>query len=142
MNFKKAKKIMDLFSKAAKAGLVSACHDCSEGGLGVSAAEMAFSAGLGMEIFLKKVPYEVKSQKSKVKRDDYILFSESNTRFIVEVDPANWKKFETVMKNAPISLIGKTTPGKYFVVYGLNGRRVADCDINELKAAWQAPLKW
>jgi len=98
---------------------------------------MAFSGGLGMEIFLKKVPYAASN-----KRDDYILFSESNTRFIVEVDPANWKKFETVMKNAPISLIGKTTPGKYFVVYGLNGRRVADCDINELKAAWQAPLKW
>jgi len=137
VDVKKGKRIMDAVSRAAKKGLLSAAHDCSEGGIAVAAAEMAFSGGLGMEIFLKKVPYAASN-----KRDDYILFSESNTRFIVEVDPANWKKFETVMKNAPISLIGKTTPGKYFVVYGLNGRRVADCDINELKAAWQAPLKW
>lgn len=137
VNFKKAKKTMDALSRATKKGLIKAAHDCSEGGLGVAASEMAFSGDLGMEIFLSKVLYE-----SKNRRDDYILFSESNTRFVVEVDPANWKKFETVMKNIPISLIGKTTHSKYFVVYGLNGRRIVDADINELKEAWQAPLRW
>ena len=142
VNFKNAKKIMGSLSRAAKAGLIRSAHDCSDGGLGVCLAEMAFSGGLGMEVFLKKVPYEAKSQKLKVKRDDYILFSESNTRFAVEVEPANWKKFETVMKDSPISLIGKVTHSKYFVVYGVNGRRVVDADINELKEAWQAPLKW
>ena len=31
-------------------GLVRACHDLSEGGLAVAAAEMAFAGGLGMEL--------------------------------------------------------------------------------------------
>ena len=37
-------------------GLVRSCHDCSEGGLGVAAAEMAFAGGLGMRLSLMNVP--------------------------------------------------------------------------------------
>ena len=38
-----------------QAGLVSACHDCSEGGLAVALAEMALAGGLGAEIDLAQV---------------------------------------------------------------------------------------
>ena len=37
-------------------GLVRACHDLSEGGLGVALAEMAFAGGLGADVSLEKVP--------------------------------------------------------------------------------------
>ncbi len=37
-------------------GLVRACHDLSEGGLAVAAAEMAFAGGLGAKISLADVP--------------------------------------------------------------------------------------
>jgi len=137
VNFKTAKKIMDRLSSANAAGLIRACHDCSEGGLGVAAAEMAFSGGLGMEIDLRKVLY-----RPAQKREDFILFSESNTRCIVEVDPKDRNKFETMMSGLPVSLIGKTNASKYFAVYGLNGSRIVDDDINDLKEAWQAPLRW
>jgi phosphoribosylformylglycinamidine synthase len=42
--------------KAIYAGLVRACHDLSEGGLAVAAAEMAFAGGLGAKISLANMP--------------------------------------------------------------------------------------
>ena len=42
--------------QAIAAGAVRACHDLSEGGLAVAAAEMAFAGGLGVELDLAAVP--------------------------------------------------------------------------------------
>ena len=50
-----AKNNFNKLSKAINEGLVRACHDCSEGGLAVALAEMAFSGGFGAEIDLRKV---------------------------------------------------------------------------------------
>ncbi|MDD5662440.1 MAG: phosphoribosylformylglycinamidine synthase subunit PurL [Candidatus Omnitrophica bacterium] len=80
VNVKKAKFIFDILSKASAKGLVRSMHDCSEGGLGVALAEMAFSGGLGINVFLSSVPY------AGERRNDYVLFSASNSRFIVEVE--------------------------------------------------------
>ncbi len=130
VNFKKAKKIMDALSRATKTGIVRACHDCSEGGLVVACAEMAFAGGLGMEI------------KLGCTRDDILLFSESNTRFVVEIEPHDQKRFEAMMRGQPISLIGKVTGNKNFVVYGMDGQQIIYAGINDLKEVWQAPLRW
>ena len=51
-----AKVLMEKLSRATARRLVRACHDCSEGGIGVALAEMAFAGGLGAKIDLKKVP--------------------------------------------------------------------------------------
>ena len=112
-------------------------HDCSEGGLGVAAAEMAFSGGLGMELFLAEVPY-----KSKEKRDDFILFSESNSRFVVEVEKVNQKKFEKLLKGLTFGLIGCVSDKKHFKVHGLDSKVCIQADIADLKEAWQKPFKW
>ena len=49
---------MDLLANATEKGLVRSCHDCSEGGLAVAAAEMSFAGGYGMELDLSRVPVE------------------------------------------------------------------------------------
>lgn len=59
---------MDLLASATEKGLVRSCHDCSEGGLAVAAAEMSFAGGYGMELDLSQVPVE-----EGVDRDDVIL---------------------------------------------------------------------
>jgi phosphoribosylformylglycinamidine synthase len=149
----KGKKIMNALSKATQARLVRACHDCSEGGIGVATAEMAFAGGYGMEIFLGEVPFKIKNQKSKIKntnqnskintkRNDIILFSESNTRFIVEVEKRNQKTFENIIKGIPFGLIGCVSKNKDFKVYGLDGKLVVNSKIDELKQIWQSPLRW
>ncbi|MGQ9546021.1 MAG: phosphoribosylformylglycinamidine synthase subunit PurL [Dehalococcoidia bacterium] len=134
---KRGKKLMDTLSNALERGLVKACHDLSEGGIGVAAAEMAFAGGLGMVIYLQRVPLA-----EAIDRDDYVLFSESNTRFLVEIAEEDIRQFETMMAGVDFATIGQVTDEKMLEVYGLNGKMVLSSSIGELKEAWQRPLRW
>lgn len=137
VRLQKAKKIFDALSNATGKKLIKAMHDCSEGGLGVALSEMSFSGGLGVEVFLNEAPYV-----SKNKRNDYLLFSESNSRFVVEVEKNKQKEFKKTLKGLPIGLIGCVGAKNDFKVYGLDGKICLEADINKLKDAWQKPLKW
>jgi len=137
VDVKRAKEVMRKLSQAINKGLVRAAHDCSEGGIGVACAEMAFAGGIGMEIRLNRVPF-----KSEDRRNDTILFSESNTRFIVEVPKKYKKKFRKIMKGAPTGLIGEVKSQERFSVIGLDGKsEIVDASLKELKDVWQSPFK-
>lgn len=135
---KEGKKNFEALSKASSLGLVKAMHDCSEGGIGVAASEMAFAGGLGMEIFLSEVPYK----EARDLRNDFILFSESNSRFVVEVDKKNQKAFEEALKGVSFGLVGCVSNSKDFKVYGLDNQPCIKSNIEELKQYWQKTLKW
>jgi len=137
VNFKRAKGLFNSLSNATSKRLISAMHDCSEGGLGVALAEMCFSGGLGAEVFLGEVPY-----KTDNKRNDFVLFSESNSRFIVEVERNKQKDFEKALKGAAFGLIGCVSERKYLKVYGLDGKICLTADIYKLKETWRSVLKW
>ncbi|MCX5693327.1 MAG: phosphoribosylformylglycinamidine synthase subunit PurL [Candidatus Omnitrophica bacterium] len=128
-------KIFNRMSEAAGLGLLRACHDLSEGGIAVALAEMAFSGGFGADAELGNIPGDVK-------KDSVILFSESNTRFIAEVRKADKKAFEGLMKGVPIGLIGGVSGKKSLRIYGAGGKKIIDAGIDELKKAWQKPLRW
>ena len=129
-----AKKIFRAITKAIDAGLVKACHDLSEGGLAVAAAEMAFAGGYGVELHQDRIPLKT------VGRNDDVLFSESNSRFLVEVSAKAKEKFETVMKGVAFAEIGKVTRNSRFVVHGLTDKIVVDLSIEELKKSWKRTL--
>ena len=137
VNPQQAKTLMDKLSNATEKGLVRACHDCSEGGIGVAVAEMAFAGGLGAKINLKSVPLG-----EPMERDDFILFSESNSRFLVEVAPENKDEFEKMMDGTSFAAIGQVNGGEMVEIYGLNDNRVVAQSLVELKKAWQDPLRW
>lgn len=139
VNFKKSGLIFEHLSQAIQKGVVASCHDCSEGGLAVALAEMAFSGNLGMEIFLAKLKHKIKRQRLK---DDILLFSESNSRFIVEVEEQSRDSFEKILKSVDFSLIGRLIPAKDFKILGTNGQVVINTKVNILKEAWQRPLRW
>lgn len=120
-------------SAAIDEGLVKACHDLSEGGLAVAAAEMAFTGDLGLEISVDSVISEEKL------RDDFILFSESNGRLLVEVPKKYKEKFEELMKGSHISEIGWVTKGKSLVVRN-RSRILIDSALEELYTSWKTPL--
>jgi len=133
----RSKQVMHSLSTATGKGLVRACHDCSEGGIGVAVAEMAFAGGLGASINLKEVPLG-----EPIDRDDFILFSESNSRFIAEVSPDKKEAFEKAMAGVPFALIGRLMNEPRLEVYGRKGDGIVSISINELKEAWQKPLRW
>ncbi|NOZ57833.1 MAG: phosphoribosylformylglycinamidine synthase subunit PurL [Calditrichaeota bacterium] len=132
-----APRIFDALSSACGQSLVRSCHDLSEGGLGVAAAEMAFAGGLGAKLDLRSVP-----TSDGTARSDWLLFSESNTRFLVEVEPDNEAAFCEALAGLPFAKIGLVTTEPRLRVTGLDGRLVVDEDIYELKRSWQEPFRW
>jgi len=137
VNPKRARALMDSLSAATEKGLVRACHDCSEGGIGVAIAEMTFAGGLGAAIHLKPVPLG-----EPINRDDFILFSESNSRFLVEVAPESKDEFEHIMRGISLAAIGQVTDSSVLEIYGRGGDRIMTKSLGELKEAWQRPLRW
>ena len=132
----RARKLYEALSSTMEKGLVASCHDCSDGGLGVALAEVAFAGGLGMEVDLRKVP------ASGVDGNDTLLFSESQSRFVATVRPENQKAFEDCLKENIFSPVGRVVSGKGFTITGLGGSAVVRADIDELKEAWKKPLMW
>ncbi len=143
VNAKTAKKTFYSLSKVMQVGkenssrIVRACHDASDGGLGVAFAEMAFAGGLGLEIDLSKVVLG-----EKIQRADFVLFSESNSRFVVEVNKKFEKKFEKMLFGVPFARVGQVTQTGRLVVKGLAGNLIVNEGVFSLKESWQKTLKW
>jgi phosphoribosylformylglycinamidine synthase II len=122
---------MRALHKAMQEGLVRACHDCSEGGIAVAAAEMAFAGRIGMEVRMQELP-----RTQDVTDDRTALFSETSGRFLVEVDPAHAAAFERVLAEAPFAYIGDTG-GDTLRVIGMERATIAQVDLATLGTAWQ-----
>ncbi len=136
VNPHQGKELMDRLSAATEKGLVRACHDCSDGGIGGAIAEMAFAGGLGAIIHLKSIPLG-----EPIERDDFILFSESNSRFLVEVPLESMGEFEEIMEGVSLAGIGQVTGSEFLEIYGVDGRRVLNVSFDSLKEAWQRPIR-
>ncbi len=130
-------KLMNALSLSTSQGLVRACHDLSEGGLAVALSEMAFSGGLGASVSLDKVP-----TGEKIDRDDVLLFSESNSRFLAEVEQGNRHEFEKALRGNAFALIGSVEQSDIVKIKGLKGKLVVSLPVKTLKEAWQKPLRW
>jgi phosphoribosylformylglycinamidine synthase len=129
-----ARKTYYALTKAAAAGCVKACHDLSEGGLAVAISEMAIASGYGAEIDLSKVPCD------SLKRDDFVLCSESNSRFLLEVAEKDRVEFENIMRGKVCAEIGKVSKSPRLMVQGLKGTNVLDPTIADLHACWKMTL--
>ena len=110
-------------------GVVSTCHDASEGGIGVCICEMAIGGNIGVQVDISHIPGDL--------RDDMKLFSESNTRWIVEVPKGKEKEFERILSShktpyAPIGMIQgdhiKFTNGK---------KMICSLPLKKVATAWK-----
>ncbi|MCI0499247.1 MAG: phosphoribosylformylglycinamidine synthase subunit PurL [Planctomycetales bacterium] len=117
--------------------LVRSCHDCSEGGLAVALAEMAFAGGFGIEADLRGLPADADCVRS-----DAMLFGESTARYIVEVEPQNYADFAKRMLNFPFGQIGEVIKDKKLIIRDARRKVVIEASLDVLKTAWQKPLAW
>jgi phosphoribosylformylglycinamidine (FGAM) synthase-like enzyme len=131
-----APKIFAALHQAISRGLVRACHDLSEGGLAVAAAEMAFAGGLGMDLDVSKL------RNGGAEDAAVSLFSESNTRFLVEVPPDQSQQFESQLAGLPLMRLGTVTDRLRLVVREGSKSTLIDASLSELKHAWKSPLAW
>jgi phosphoribosylformylglycinamidine synthase len=122
---------------AMQKGLVRACHDLSEGGLGVAAAEMCIAGRCGMTLRLHDVPTETSevSETSEVWTAETILFSESNGRFLVEVQPDQAAAFRQAMGDCSLAEVGVVGGSSLRVLD--DQATLLDLPVADLAAAWQ-----
>ena len=133
-----SKRAMKCITEAIDLGFIASCHDLSDGGLGVAIAEMAFSSDFGAEIWLNRV------RRINVDRNDHLLFSESNGRFLVEVKREFRSEFERLASSVSCaySLIGEVTSRSRLEIYGINGECcIVNLSLRELRNAWKSGLK-
>jgi phosphoribosylformylglycinamidine synthase len=126
---------------AMRGGLIRACHDLSEGGLAVALAEMAFSGGCGAEVDLRGISINGGHAGDAETRHWVQLFSESNSRFLVEVASDHQAEFESAFSGIPLVQLGRVTDRQQLSITD-GSHTVLSIPVDQLKQTWLAPLDW
>ena len=136
VDLEQAPQIFAAVHQAISNRLIKSCHDLSEGGLAVAVAEMAFAGGLGVELDLSAV-----GTASRLTDPSIILFSESSTRFLIEVVPSAGDAVQELFGGLPLARVGTVTDSGGIRIFS-NGDLVLEADCQDLKSAWLKPLAW
>ena len=132
-----APRTMKSVSRLIRRGHIRAAHDLSEGGLAVALAEMAFASNLGAEIALSKMP-------STTKHPGRTLFSESNSRFLLEVAAEHRAAVESLLDagTIPYARLGRVTDEQRVVIRHRPRDTDAwiNCSTDSLRRAWRHAL--
>ncbi|WP_168566599.1 phosphoribosylformylglycinamidine synthase subunit PurL [Crateriforma spongiae] len=136
-----SKSTFTVVHQAIMSGMIRACHDLSEGGLAVAATEMAMSGGLGIELQLDDVGGN--GSESSALSATELLFSESNTRFLVEVAPGHEDELQKRFADAGVPLwhVGSVQSDPQVSV-GWGNQTVLQIDTADAKSAWLGTLDW
>ncbi|WP_316897400.1 phosphoribosylformylglycinamidine synthase subunit PurS [Pseudodesulfovibrio indicus] len=121
--------------RAAQEGLVSACHDCSDGGLGVTLAEMCLGGRLGADVDLSLVPVLGDLNLTEV------LYSESASRFMVSVPPSAQKRFEELFSGQYCQMVGKVEDSSKLTAKFAD-KTVLNVEVDALAASFKGTLAW
>jgi phosphoribosylformylglycinamidine synthase II len=130
---------MKTLGEAIQQGLIRSCHDLSEGGLAVAIAEMALAGLRGATINVGRMGIQGSEELSTGAMILARLFSESATRFLVEVTPEHLGNFENYLRANAVEeyyRIGTVTNTAQLVIQ--NGdTELLQLDIDELQSAWK-----
>ena len=131
----RAKSTFAAIYRAIQNGWLRSCHDLSEGGLAAAATEMAMAGGLGMSLELDGIGSNLPVPE--------LLFSESNSRFLIEVASQNADAVQEhfAQSGVPIAALGTIQTSPKLSVTSA-GTPVLDVDMGTAKTAWQKPLDW
>jgi phosphoribosylformylglycinamidine synthase len=122
--------------KAIQGGLIRACHDCSDGGLGVALAEMCLGGRLGAQVNLDLVPAEPGCAQALD-----ILYSESHSRLVVEVASGDVASFERLFQGQWLAPIGRVTGDKALAARH-GHKEILRLGCEDLAKAFKTTLDW
>jgi len=120
---------MNAMLEASGKGLIRSCHDLSDGGLAVALVEMCIGGQLGAEVDLGALG-EL--------RADVKLFSESNTRWLVEIDETKASEFESILAGLRFYRLGTVTGDSIRMSDGQ--RQLVHISINDAEESWKTAL--
>jgi phosphoribosylformylglycinamidine synthase subunit PurSL len=113
---------------AIQDGLVRACHDLSEGGLAVAAAEMCIGGRLGLDFRLD------------AKHPTRALFGETTGCLLVEVRPQDASAMESRLAGLPHVKVGQVTDTPLLRISGPASEWL-QTPLGVIIAAWNTPLQ-
>ena len=115
---------------AASRGMLASAHDVSDGGVAAAVAEMAIGGGVGATV-------DAGAARGNL-RWDLGLFSESPSRWVVEVERRRAATFEKVVAPVPARRIGTVGGDRLLVERGASP--AIDLPVGDLRDAWVGPL--
>jgi phosphoribosylformylglycinamidine synthase subunit PurSL len=139
VNLKKNKKVYQALTKAINKNLIASSLSITKGGLGIALAKKTMAGGLGLKIALEKIP-------GSWQRPDYALFSESQGRLVVTINPKKKALFEKTMKETCFKQIGKVIkPKKLLITYKKKNKSkiktLIDLKISSMLKAYKSTFK-
>lgn len=122
--------------RAIRGQVISACHDLSEGGLAVGAAEMALAGGWGARLNLASLPQGACSRLDAIHR----LFSESLARYLITVPPEKAPQLEALLGDLPHARLGEVRAEASFTL--CHGDEILiDLSLDQLDHAFAGHIK-
>jgi len=122
------RKVQAAVRAAVSAGLVTAAHDCAEGGIAVALAEGCVS-GRGL--------VGCDAALDTADRADQVLFGEGPSRVVVAVEPERVRAFEALMAESaiPWRWIGATGGDRLVLRRGTT--TLVDVALDRIEGAWR-----
>ncbi len=121
--------------------LVASAHDCSDGGLLVAAAEMAFAGRVGLDMDITHVP--TPSGADAIGEFE-ACFAETPSRYLLEVAPAKVDAVVRALKerDVPFAQVGVFARHDRLTVRTGKLGRLLDESLDRLRETWLKPLDW
>jgi phosphoribosylformylglycinamidine synthase len=119
--------------EAAEAGLLLSAHDCSDGGLAITLAELCFSSlgrdAIGAEVDLKGLPGPTA-----------LLFGESPSRIVISFEAADAQTVQEIAErnNAPFEIIGRV--GGPDLKITIDRTEAITASVSKLEEVWRSAL--
>ncbi|MBK9973943.1 MAG: phosphoribosylformylglycinamidine synthase subunit PurL [Planctomycetes bacterium] len=125
-----------MLNDCQRRGLIQSAHDCAEGGLAVTLAEMCIGGRLGADVTLRQ---ELAATDADID-DTTLLFSESTGRLVIEVQPQAEMDVRGLFEGLPLFALGEVSATGNLSIRGLNGNALVNEPVTTLHQAWRQPL--
>ncbi|MCB9877111.1 MAG: phosphoribosylformylglycinamidine synthase subunit PurL [Planctomycetes bacterium] len=129
----RAKATLHAVHRALQARCAVSAHDLSEGGVAAAVAEMAIGGRLGAAIDLAAMPTDGPLDPTRR------MFSESQSRFLLEVPPDRLPDLRANLGDVPFAVIGQVTAAPT-LRFADGARELATVAVADAERAWKAPL--
>ncbi|MFP4223247.1 MAG: phosphoribosylformylglycinamidine synthase subunit PurS [Phycisphaeraceae bacterium] len=125
-------------AKLITGGQILSAHDCSEGGLLVAAAEMAFAGRVGLDLDLAGLPADRELDPITA------CFAETPGRYLLEVAPDQLDAVLKTLQDAdlPVGQVGSFADHDELTLRTPAKGRILSAKLDDLRQAWLEPLDW
>lgn len=130
LDFGTEKRHQAFILSAIEKGLLKSAHDISDGGLAIALAECCMEKELGIKV-----------QMESMLRTDVVLFSESQSRFVVSCSPEALAELQRLMdlQEIPYEILG-TVESEDFVI-DINNKNIVALKVKDMKEAWKGAFQ-